>query len=463
MATVAEKIGRVLIVDDDQDILTAAQLLLKQHVAHVDGVSNPEKILSLMASEGYDLVLLDMNFSRESNTGQEGFYWLKRILSFDPTVVVILITAFGDMEMAIRAIKMGATDFIVKPWQNEKLLATLHSALALRSSRAEVKRLRVTQQVLSNGHSDRENCLVGHSPAQLKVQSMIDKVAASDASVLLLGENGTGKELVARAIYHKSKRAGEPFISVDMGSISETLFETELFGHVKGAYTDARQDKAGRFEIADRGTLFFDEIGNLNLAQQAKLLTALEQRQVTRVGSNVSKPIDIRLICATNRPLHQMVSSGAFRMDLLYRINTVEIYVPPLRERRDDIPALARLFLNLFAGRYHKEGMRLAPEVLPALCEYPWPGNIRELKHAMERAVILAEDPVLHAWDFCLANAQPATVGASVPDDTSNLEEIERRVITHALRRCNGNISRTAQQLGLTRTSLYRRMEKYGL
>jgi DNA-binding NtrC family response regulator len=292
---------------------------------------------------------------------------------------------------------------------------------------------------------------------------MIDKVAASDASVLLLGENGTGKELVARAIYHRSKRSGEPFISVDMGAISESLFESELFGHVKGAYTDARQDKAGRFEIADRGTLFVDEIGNLTMAQQAKLLTVLEQHCVTRVGSNVPRPVDIRLISATNRPLHQMVGAGTFRMDLLYRINTVEICVPPLRDRKEDIPTLARFFLSLFSARYHKEGMRMAPEVIPALCDYPWPGNVRELKHAIERAVILSEDSMLHAWDFCLTPSQPVPAAAAVPEDTSNLEEIERRVITHALRRCNGNISRTAVQLGLTRTSLYRRMEKYGI
>ena len=359
---------------------------------------------------------------------------------------------------------MGATDFIIKPWQNEKLLATLNAALELRASRTEIKRLRTTQEVLTSDIERSESTLIGHSPAFRKVLEMIRKVALSDASILLTGENGTGKELVARAIHRKSKRADDVFISVDMGSISETLFESELFGHVKGSFTDAKQDKAGRFEIASGGTLFLDEIGNLNPAQQAKILTALERRCVARVGSNISKPIDIRLICATNCSLLNMVANGTFRMDLLYRINTVEIRIPPLRERKEDIAELVSFYLSLYAKHYRKESIRLAQDVLPALCNYPWPGNVRELKHAVERAVILSEETLLHPRDFFLPGLSSALSDTSSKEvDTSNLEEIEHRVIERVLRSHNGNISRAAHDLGLTRTSLYRRMEKYGL
>jgi two-component system, NtrC family, response regulator HydG len=462
MPLASEKTGRVLVVDDDEDILTAAQLLLKQHVARVSTESRPDKALARLAAEHFDVIFLDMNFSRNATTGNEGFHWLKQILDQDPGVVVILITAFGDMEIAVRAIKMGATDFILKPWRNEKLLATLHAAFELRASRGEVCRLRATQQALTDSYGSAESRLIGQSAQFLKVMEMTDKVAASDAGVLLLGENGTGKELIARAIHQRSKRAAEPFIAVDMGAITETLFESELFGHVRGAFTDARQDKPGRFEIAHRGTLFLDEIGNLTLSQQAKLLTVLEQHSVTRVGSNVARSVDIRLICATNRPLRQMVTAGTFRIDLLYRIDTVEICIPPLRERPQDIAPLIEFYLGVFSQKYSKSNTCLAPDAMPALSAYSWPGNIRELKHAVERAVILAEGSLLRSRDFYLGGASESENG-SVPTDTANLEQIERRVIERVLRRHNGNVSRASHELGLTRTALYRRMDKYGL
>ena len=466
MAQVSERLplpvrtGRVLVVDDDDDILTAARLFLKQHVALVQTETDPSRLPARLAAERFDVVLLDMNFTKDTTTGKEGFLWLDRILALDPGLVVILITAYGDMEMAVRAIKQGATDFVVKPWQNEKLLATLNAALELRSSRSEANALREGRRMLSDdafgrGYQD----LIGAAPNMLRVFDTIEKVAASDANVLILGENGTGKELVARALHRRSGRADEVFVSVDMGAVSETLFDSELFGHVRGAFTDARQDKPGRFEVADGGTLFLDEIGNLSLTHQARLLSALEQRQVRRLGSNQSRAIDIRLICATNRPLGELASTGQFRQDLLYRINTVEIQLPPLRERREDIPRLAEYYLRQFAQRYGKRELRLAPPTVAALQHHTWPGNVRELQHAVERAVILAEATVLQPQDFFIRREPAAPEPAA---ESHNLDLLERQMIEKVLKQHGGNIKRAAAELGLTRASLYRRMEKYG-
>jgi DNA-binding NtrC family response regulator len=340
--------GNILIVDDNEDLLLAARLFLKQHFTLVHTEQDPEKIPALLNNENYDVILLDMNFTMDATSGVEGFMWLDRVLQIDPSAVVILITAYGDVEMAVKAVKAGATDFVLKPWQNEKLLATISSALNLRYSRLEVDKLRSRERQLSRDIDQRYHDMIGVSPVIQKVFATIEKVASTDADILILGENGTGKELVARALHRQSPRADEAFISVDMGAIAETLFESELFGHMKGAFTDARENRPGRFELADGGTLFLDEIGNLSLAMQAKLLSVLETRKVTRLGSNRPRDIDIRLICATNMPIYDMVAKNDFRQDLLYRINTVEVNLPPLRERQEDIPLLVDHFLGIF-------------------------------------------------------------------------------------------------------------------
>ena len=457
----AKKTGNILIVDDNEDLLLAARLFLKQHFSMVHTEQNPEKIPSLMNNETYDVVLLDMNFTLDATSGVEGFMWLDKILQIDPSAVVILITAFGDVEMAVRAVKAGATDFVLKPWQNEKLLATISSALNLRHSRMEVDRLRSQQKQLSNDIDQRYHNMIGVSPAIQKVFSTIEKVASTEADILILGENGTGKELVARALHRRSPRSDEVFISVDMGAIAETLFESELFGHMKGAFTDARENRPGRFELASGGTLFLDEIGNLSLAMQAKLLSVLETRKVIRLGSNAPRDIDIRLICATNMPLYDMVARNEFRQDLLYRINTVEIQLPPLRERKEDIALLVDHFLGIFPKKYKKEIAGVSAPALKKLERYHWPGNIRELIHTLERAVILSESRMLQPADFLFPDTEREPEGVIL--DNYNLDDVEKAVIRKALKKHAGNISRAARELGLTRTSLYRRMEKYGL
>ncbi|MDZ7289246.1 MAG: sigma-54 dependent transcriptional regulator [candidate division KSB1 bacterium] len=456
-----KKLGKILVVDDDEDVLLAARLFLKQHVALVHTEKNPEKIPTLLKNESYDVILLDMNFTRDVSSGREGFYWLDKILEIDPAAVVVLITAYGDVEMAVRAIKAGATDFVLKPWQNEKLLATLSAAMNLRQSRIEVDQLRSRQLLLSADMDQQFQGFVGTCPAIQKVFATIQKVAKTDATVLILGENGTGKELVARELHRQSLRAKEVFVSVDMGALSETLFESELFGHVKGAFTDAKEDRAGRFEIASGGTLFLDEIGNLSLPLQAKLLTVIQNQQVTRVGSNKPRPIDVRLICATNLPIYEMVARKEFRQDLLYRINTVEIHLPPLRERVEDIPLLVDHFLAMYARKYQKPVRRLSPATLKKLEKYSWPGNVRELQHAVERAVIMSESQVLQPSDFFLT-APEGKEEALIFEDY-NLEEVEKVIIQKALSKHGGNISHAAKELGLTRAALYRRLEKYGL
>jgi DNA-binding NtrC family response regulator len=457
----AKNTGNILIVDDNEDLLLAARLFLKQHFSLVHTEQDPEKIPLLLQNENYDVILLDMNFTLDATSGVEGFLWLEKILQIDPSAVVILITAYGDVEIAVKAVKAGATDFVLKPWQNEKLLATLSSALNLRYSRMEVDRLRSRQKQMSEDIDQKYHNMIGVSPAIRKVFATIDKVAATGADILILGENGTGKELVARALHRQSPRAGEVFINVDMGAISETLFESELFGHMKGAFTDARENRPGRFELASGGTLFLDEIGNLSQAMQAKLLSVLETRKVTRVGSNAPRDIDIRLICATNMPLYDMVARNEFRQDLLYRINTVEIQLPPLRDRHEDITLLVDHFLAVFAKKYQKSLTGVSAPTLKKLERYQWPGNIRELMHTLERAVILAESQMLQPADFLFPDTEKEVEG--VVFDNYNLEGVEKTVIRKALKKNEGNVSHAARDLGLTRTSLYRRMEKYGL
>jgi len=411
----------------------------------------------MMDKENYDVILLDMNFSKDVISGQEGFYWLKKILEIDPDVVVIFITAYGDVEKAVRAVKAGAVDFIAKPWQNEKLLTTISSALKLRQSRDEATQQRLKQQDLSATLDQPFHEFIGNSLQMKGVFSIIQKVALTDASVLILGENGTGKELVARALHRNSMRVDDVFISVDLGAISETLFESELFGHVKGSFTDAKQDRAGRLEIASGGTLFLDEIGNLSLPLQAKLLTAIEKREVIRVGSNKPRAIDVRLICATNMPIHKLAKENKFRQDLLYRINTVEIQLPPLRERIEDIKPLAEHFLEIFSKKYKKTIKGVSAESIKKLEQYNWPGNV----HALERTIIMSESDFLKPIDFLLCSQEINT--EEIEFNNFNLEDVEQQIIRKVLSRYKGNITQAARELGLTRTSLYRRLEKYGL
>lgn len=455
-----DKTGRILAIDDNEDILFALRLLLKQQVELITTLNNPELIPDALKKDDYDVILLDMNFTKDASSGQEGFDWLKQILTIDPDAVVVFITAYGDAEKAVRSIKAGATDFVLKPWQNEKLLATLSSSIKLRRSKVEAGNLRSQQQEMSAIIDQPFHDFVGESPEMKEVFQTVKKVAKTDANVLILGENGTGKELVARALHRESLRKEEVFVSVDMGSITETLFESELFGHVKGAFTDAKKDKPGRFEIASQGSLFLDEIGNLPLPSQAKLLTAIERREVIRVGSNKSIKFDVRLICATNIDIHQLVEEDKFRQDLLYRINTVEIHLPPLRERTGDISLLSNHFLKVYNKKYNKSISKLNQAALNKLNHYEWPGNVRELQHALERAVIMCEGNSLEPDDFFLSSKKKQE---EVPLDTYNLDDLEKMVILKVLRQNQGNITQAAKELGLTRTSLYRRMEKYDL
>ena len=455
------KLGKILAVDDNEDILFSLKLLLKTHADLVHTEPNPERIPKLMQNEDYDVILLDMNFTKDMIGGQEGFYWLEKILEIDPSAVVVFITAYGDVERAVKAIKAGAVDFVLKPWQNEKLIATLSSAMKLRGSLIEADKLRLKQKELCKKLDQPFHDFIGDSAEMHKVFGTIMKVASTDASVLILGDNGTGKELVARALHRNSARRNEVFLSVDLGAISETLFESELFGHVRGAFTDAKKDKPGRFEVASGGTLFLDEIGNLSFPLQSKLLTVIEKREVIRVGSNKIKPVDVRLICATNMPIYQMAKDSKFRQDLLYRINTVEINLPQLQDRIDDIPLLVDHFLGNFIQKYKKNIRGISLHALKKLRQYNWPGNVRELQHALERAVILSDSKMLQASDFILQTSQTVTDDGGL--NSYNIEDVERDVIQRALRKNNGNISQAAKELGLTRASLYRRLEKYGL
>lgn len=455
------KTGKILAIDDNQDILFALKLLLKQHVEVIDTLSKPDAIPEFLEKEDYDVILLDMNFTKDAISGQEGFDWLSRILEIDKDAVVVFITAYGDAEKAVRSIKAGATDFVLKPWQNEKLLATISASIKLRRSRRETYSLRSKQKEINQVMDQPFSDFIGNSPEMQKVFSTIQKVAATDANVLILGENGTGKELVARAIHRNSLRKDEIFISVDLGSITESLFESELFGHEKGAFTDAKKEKAGRFEVASGGSLFLDEIGNLSMPLQTKLLTVLERREIVRVGATRPKAIDVRLICATNNNVHQMVADGSFRQDLLYRVNTVEIHLPPLRERSGDITLLANHFIKIYAKKYKKNIKGISAGALKKLNQYSWPGNVRELQHAIERALIMGEGTVLEEDDFILTTQ--SNKKGDLDLNTFNLDDVEKMIIQKVLKQFQGNITQAAQELGITRTSLYRRMEKYDL
>lgn len=448
----------ILIVDDDEDVLTSARLLIKQHYEKVNTSSDPRELNRLLSKTHIDLVLLDMNYSRGRNDGTEGIYWLSHIKEISPETQVILMTAYGEVELAVSAIKKGAFDFVLKPWTNEKLLSTIQNALKFGDERKKVVRLEQTKSSLEEDIALKEEDFVTHSQEMKSVMNTITKVAGTDANVLLLGENGTGKSALALLLHRFSQRNKNSFITVDLGSLSSNLFESELFGHKKGSFTDAHQDKPGRFEVAHEGTLFLDEIGNLDLSLQVKLLTALQNRNVTRIGENKVRPVNIRLVSATNMPIYDMVESGKFRQDLLYRINTMEIEVPPLRRRKEDIPILAQRFLERFARKYHKEDLHLSPQALDKLTDYSWPGNIRELEHTMERAVILSEGSNIESFALHLGsgrnNGEP---------DSLNLESMEKHLINKALEKHSGNISHAAQELGLTRAALYRRIEKHGL
>lgn len=457
------KQGKILIVDDNEDLLKAAKMFLKRHMAQVDIEKNPEAIPALMSNDNYDVILLDMNFTKDVSSGSEGYFWLEKILEIDPSAVVVLITAYGDVQMAVKAIKAGATDFVLKPWENEKLLATLFSSMRLRESRDEVQTLKIKNQEFNQVQNEKYSDIIGSSPSMQKIFATIDRVAHTDANVLILGENGTGKEMIARAIHRNSPRKNESFVSVDLGSITETLFESELFGHKKGAFTDAKEDRPGRFEMAHGGTLFLDEIGNLSLPLQAKLLTVLQNRKVSRVGANKETPIDIRLICATNMPLYDMVKENRFRQDLLYRINTIEIEIPSLRDRMEDIPLLAAHFLKQYSGKYSKNISKISEGAMARMHKHPWPGNIRELQHSLERAIILSNSSVLQPEDFNFTVGSSKETDQNLSLDQYNLDEVEKLLIRKVLKKYNGNITQAASELGLTRSSLYRRLEKHGL
>ena len=454
-----EEKGKILIVDDNQDVLFALNLLLEPHVEKVKVTTQPSRIEHFMKDFEPDVILLDMNFSRDAISGQEGFDCLKQILEIDPEAVVLFMTAYADTEKAVRAIKAGATDFIPKPWEKEKLLATLSSAVKLRCSRRKVKQLQERVEALSA--SDKElPLMIGESKVMQEVFTTIRRLSETDANILILGENGTGKDLVARSLRFFSPRQQAPFITIDLGSVPESLFESELFGYEKGAFTDARKAKAGRMEVASGGTLFLDEIGNLSMAMQSKLLTAIEKRQISRLGSTSTVPINVRMICATNANIRQMVEEGTFRQDLLYRINTIEIHIPPLRERGEDVLLLANYFLKKCTQKYKKDIQGLTREAKQKLMRYEWPGNVRELQHAIERAVILSQTLWLKPDDFMLTPQVPPKDSL---DEVLNLEEVEARAIKKALKRCAGNVSNAAELLGITRYALYRKMEKLDL
>jgi DNA-binding NtrC family response regulator len=448
--------GKILVVDDNKSILSTLEILLQPHFETVTAISNPNQILSELHNREYNIVVLDMNFSAGINTGNEGIYWLGRIREVSPDIPVVMITAYGDVDLAVKALKAGAADFVLKPWDNSKLLATLQLALQLNLSREEVRHLRERESGLKKEISRDQRTIIGSSLKWMTVMNMAGKVAGTDANVLITGENGTGKELVAQEIHRLSRRSEELMVSVDMGALSETLFESELFGHVKGAFTDARENRQGKFEIAHKGTLFLDEIGNLSFHLQAKLLAAIQNRYIMRVGSNQAIPTDIRLICATNKDITAMVNEGLFREDLLYRINTIHIELPPLRERGKDIVMMAEFFLKRYSSKYGKSGLRFNQQATERLLAYPWPGNIRELQHTVEKAVILSEADIIRPEDLYLRNV----IQPSGDRKFATLLEMESFMIRQALEDNEGNFTAAAEQLGITRQTLYNRIKK---
>lgn len=448
------KNASILVIDDDTDVLTAVRLLLKSEVKGVVTEKNPQEINHLVPGNRFDVILLDMNFNSSLHTGNEGLFWLRRIKELKSDAGVIMITAYGDVDLAVRSLKEGASDFVVKPWHNDRLIATIKEVLKKRAGKnagepAEAKTLIGSE-------------LLGESEQMEAIFYKIEKIAPTDANILVLGENGTGKDLIARAIHQHSLRAAGTFVKVDVGALTESLFESELFGHVKGAFTDAREDRMGRFEAANGGTIFLDEIGNISLQQQAKLLSVLQNRTVTRLGSNKATPIDVRLVCATNLPIQELANENRFRKDLIYRINTVEIIVPPLRKRGKDILLLADHFNELYSQKYMKPQLPFDKSAREKLLSYPFPGNVRELQYTIERAVIMAEGDELKAADLLFSPIEFAPEEGEEPKET-NLSTVEKNTILKVIEKHNGNITKAAKELGLTRTALYRRLSKYDI
>jgi len=451
--------GRVLIVDDNSNVCSALEMLLQEVFEKIDTINSPKNLLHLIQQEQYDAILLDMNFTSGQKNGNEGLYWLSRIIELNPTISVIMVTAYGDVELAVKALKQGAIDFVLKPWENEKLLATVQSAVKLSKTKKEITSLKDTEAILRN-ELKREPCLfIGKSPEFMRMMNLVRKVAATDANVLITGENGSGKELIARELHRLSNRYNQLLVTVDMGAVSETLFESELFGHTKGAFTDAHNDRPGKFEAANNGTLFLDEIGNLSMPLQAKLLAAIQNRTITRLGSNKAIPIDIRLISATNRNLNSMVVEGKFREDLFFRINTIHIEVPPLRQRQEDIPELADFFVKKYSSKYGKEGLTLTSNSIDKLISYHWPGNVRELEHTVEKAVILSEGKTLSPSDFMLKPLLAET-SYNLPN---TFEEMEKLMIVKAIEKNKGNLTAAAEQLGVARQTFYNKLKKYNI
>ncbi len=453
-----ENEGKILVVDDDEGILLSARVVLRKHFQRIEILTVPDRIPEILNREQFDVILLDMNFTAGATSGKEGLTWLKTIRGLVPDAHVIMITAYGDIELAVKAMKEGAVDFVVKPWDNNRLLATVMGAYKLSVSRKEIARLKSHQKVLAEDIDHSYTVIIGSSQVMQDVLVAVDKVSTTDANVLLLGENGTGKELIARLVHRKSPRAESIFVGIDLGAIHETLFESELFGHIKGAFTDAKEDRAGRFELASGGTLFLDEIGNLSLPLQSKLLAAIQNREVTRVGSNRVIKTNVRIISATNMPLHEMVDRGEFRQDLLYRINTVEIRIPPLRERVKDIPEMVNHFMKMYSKKYSRPLPVVSKSSMKKLISYHWPGNVRELQHLVERAMIMTDQKVINLDEFI-----PDVNKHQSVRDILNLEEIEKKTISDALKKHGGNVSKAAKELGLGRTTIYRKMEKYGI
>ena len=449
------KNAKILAVDDDQDVLVAVKMLLRPEVKEIITEKNPEKILSLLAQNQFDLILLDMNYKSSLNTGNEGIFWLRKIREINKTVIVIMITAYGDIDLAVRSVKEGANDFVLKPWRNERLLETLESCCQ--------QSITGNKQSTKNTSSKAETSLLGSSEAMQDVLYKIEKIAPTDANILILGENGTGKTEVAKLIHQKSLRYQKAFVHADLGSLTESLFESELFGHKKGAFTDAREDRAGRFESANEGTLFLDEIGNISLPQQAKLLTVLQNREVTRLGTNAPISINIRLISATNAPIKEMASQNQYRKDLIYRLNTIEIMLPPLRMRGNDVVLLAEYFMKSYSEKYHKNLVEIDEKAKVKLRQYAFPGNIRELQHSIERAVIMADNQAITARDLDLNSSIETAVMMSQESSILRIDEIEKSTILKAIERHDGNITKAARELGLTRTALYRRLGKYDI
>ncbi len=450
--------GTILIVDDDEHVLLTARMILKNYFEIVETLASPKTLETRLKQQDVDVVLLDMNFMAGVTSGNEGIFWMNRVRQLSPQTQVVMQTAYGDIELAVKSIKEGAVDYLPKPWDKDKLLTTILNAWQQALARKENRDLKSRQRALQQHLNHHAHSFIASAPSMQAVVQTVEQVAPTDANVLILGENGTGKEVVARALHQQSGRADEPFISVDLGAVPASLFESEMFGHEKGAFTDAREQRVGKFELANKGTLFLDEIGNLSQELQVKLLTVIQSRKVSRLGSNKLIDLDVRLVCATNSPILELVQQGTFRQDLFYRIKTVEIQLPPLRERREDIPLLVKHYLDEYGKRYHKS-LETDSSLLQHLVGYRWPGNIRELQHAVERAVILSKNSVLTVSDFQLV----APRETNNHEKTLRLTDMEREVIREALRKSNGNLTKAAEELGIGRTTLYRKMEDYGL